>query len=177
MSSREGLVNKIDNPSIDEDDVGLELGEGFFPSGLMLNVEHIEAESFKFSDFVLNFFIFSVDFIGATGDLSKVWTEGSIKLLDDFACFLNIIKDVLHVTWCLENLSGFLEVPSFDGLLVLDGTLCLVEFLSPGFEDGLAFSDDDDGLIWLFENLGDINLSLDHFADFSGDAFKNIFHL
>ena len=133
---------------------------------LLLVGEDISWECLKLSDLVLDFLVLGVNLFGITGDCFQIWSQDRVKLLNDDAGLLEILKDVPHVTWSTEDLFGLLEVPSLDGLLSLDLPPGQSEFLPPFLKHSLALFDDLNGFMWwLLEDLGDVNLGLDLVTD------------
>lgn len=167
--SKNGCINAVSIPN--------ELLEEVFPSALVFLIENIMVEVLKFSDFVLDLVSLHVNFIRISSNLLEIWTKDSVKLLDNGASLLDIAKYSLHVYWRSEDLSGLLEVPSLDSLFIFDVSFSLLELFLPFVKNVLTFLDDDDSLIRFPEDIGHVDLSLDHLTDFIGDAFKDIFHL
>lgn len=82
------------------------------------------------------------------------------------------------MSWFVEDVLGFLELPSLDSGLRLNLHLGLVELLVPFVQDVYALVDYSDRICWFhLENATNIYLVPDLFTDFIRDAFKEVFHL
>ena len=149
---REFVINNTFDLIINQNDIALELGKDLLPFTFVFVSKNIQINIFQLMNFFSDFCFHNLNLFRVTNKLIKIWSKNSVKLLNNYACFLNIIKYTVHIDRSLENFICFLKLPSFDSLYTFNFFFSLFEFSFPSIKNSLAFLNKNNSLIQFSEN-------------------------
>ena len=171
----ESSLNQTDNMLIDLLNLAEEVIELDFPVAFISLGEDVLVVDLELLDLLFHLLDLIVNLRSITCDSFEIRTEDGVELLDDHTSLFKVTQNSPHVNGLLEDLLLSCEVPSLDGLLLLNVSTGGIVLLLPLREHRLALLDDPDGIFWLLlEDLGDVDLGLHFVAHLVRYSLKDV---